>query len=317
MLIIATVLLVVAVPLLGLSADMFVDAASRISHRYRLAPVFVGVVLLGFGTSLPEALASIIAALDGQLDVAAGNVIGSNVANLTLVLGGASLLCVTTFPASTLRKELVLMLSASLLLAGLLWDGYISRADGLILILGMAVSLCILAYSSRAKKTPRSDIEVYAPDTNEVSEGKAGILWVKLVCGLVGTVIGAYLLVRAALEIAQRFGLTGGLVGVSLVALGTSLPEMVTSYHAARRNEGELIVGNILGSNIFNVFLVAGAAGLVGPGRVEGALAGSATWLMLVVSMAVGLLAWRFRRIPRFAVPFLIGGYVFVLLVTA
>lgn len=307
----SVVLLLVGIVLLGRSADVFVDAAARVAAQYRLAPVLVGAVIIGFGTSLPEALASILAVLDGELDVAVGNVVGSNVANLTLVLGPAALLCAMVFPAPILRKELTLMLVSSLLLAGLLLDAHLSRFDGLTLVLGMVIALWVIVGFPGSVEA--SD-EVTGTDS--VSARPAAV-WVRLVLGLVGTVGGAYLLVRAALGIADRFGLTGGLVGVSLVAIGTSLPEMVTAYHAARRGEGELIVGNLLGSNVFNTLLVAGAAGLLGPGRVAAPLAGTATWLMVAVSLLVGLLAWSFRRVPRLAVPLLLGGYVFVLLATA
>lgn len=303
--------LLVAIPLLGRCAEMFVTATSRVASQYRLAPVLVGALIIGFGTSLPEALASVLAALNSELDVAVGNVVGSNVANLTLVLGPAALMCTTAFPASILRRELTLMLAASFLLAALLLDTRLSRLDGLLLLSGMVASLFVLVRSAEPTSTQ--------PSTEEFSEvtGPSRTMWARLLLGLTGTVGGAYLLVRSSLGLADHFGLTGGLVGVSLVAIGTSLPEMVTSYHAARRDEGELIVGNLLGSNVFNALFVAGSASVLGPDLVAGDLAGTATWLMAAVTVLVGALAWGFRRIPRLAVPLLMAGYVVILFVTA
>lgn len=303
--------LLVAIPLLGRCADIFVTATSRVALRYRLAPVLVGALIIGFGTSLPEALASVLAALNSELDVAVGNVVGSNVANLTLVLGPAALMCTTAFTVPILRRELTLMLAASFLLAALLLDARLSRLDGLLLLAGMAAALFVLVRSAESTSMPPS-----AEEFSEVT-GSALALWARLLLGLIGTVGGAYLLVRSSLGLADYFGITGGLVGVSLVAIGTSLPEMVTSYHAARRDEGELIIGNLLGSNIFNSLFVAGLASVLGPGLVTGALAGIATWLMVAVTVLVGVLAWGFRRIPRLAVPLLIAGYVALLFVTA
>lgn len=303
--------LLVSIPLLGRSADMFVTATSRVATQYRLAPVLVGALIIGFGTSLPEALASVLAALDGELDVAVGNVVGSNVANLTLVLGPAALMCTTAFPPPILRRELTLMLTASFVLAALLLDAHLSRLDGLVLLIGMVLALLVLLRSTGPTSGPAD-----AEETTEVIKSPR-LMWVRLLLGLTGTVGGAYLLVRSSLGVADHFGLTGGLVGVSLVAIGTSLPEMVTSYHAARRAEGELVVGNLLGSNVFNSLFVAGAAGVLGPGAVTSELAGTATWLMVMVAVAVAVLAWGFRRVPRLVVPFLIAGYVVVLFVTA
>lgn len=304
--------LIFSVPLLGRSADTFVSAASTVSLRYRVPPVIVGAVLIGFGTSLPEMLASVLAALDGQLDIAVGNVVGSNAANLTLVLGPAALLCAITFPPPVLRREVVLMLGSSLLLVALLLDAAFSRVDGLLLCLAMFGALYLIMRAAR-----EGDVALEDEVAEYVREERTGRIWWALLGGLVGTVLGAYLLVSSATSLAERVGLTGGLVGVSLVAIGTSLPEMVTTYHAARRGEGELIVGNLLGSNVFNTLLVAGLAGVVGPGRVSERLAGPAVWTMLGVSVLVTVMAFSIRRVPKAVTPLLLGAYVTMLLIVA
>jgi cation:H+ antiporter len=312
-LVLSVLVLAVSVPLLGRSADVFVTAVSRVATLYRLAPVLVGALIIGFGTSLPEALVSVLAALGGSRDVGVGNIVGSNVANLTLVLGPAALLCVTAFSVEVLRREMVLMLASAVLFAGLLFDGQLSRSDGALLLLGLVATVVALTRPPKGASTAPTE----GASEEDASDVPTAGLWFRVALGLVGTVVGAYLLVWSAVTIAEHFGLTGGLVGVSLVAIGTSLPEMVTSYHAARRHEGELIVGNLLGSNMFNVLFVAGAAGLVGPGAVDAQLAGVATWTMVLVSLLVALLALVFRRVPRFSVPFLLAGYVLVLVAVA
>jgi cation:H+ antiporter len=310
--VVAVLVLLVSIPVLSKSADIFVTSASRASLRYHMSPVLVGALIIGFGTSLPEALASVLAAASGEIDVAVGNVVGSNVANLTLVLGPAALLCAIVFPPPVLRREVVLMLASSIIFVALLSDNALGRGDGLILLAGLGVVVGAMVRTSGGDDELEREVAEFAD-----GDFTSGQLWMRLVLGLTGTVLGAYLLVRSASTIADHLGLAGGLVGVSIVAIGTSLPEMVTSYHAARRGEGELIVGNLLGSNIFNTFLVGGMAALVGPGAVGARLAGGATWTMVAVSATVALLALSFRRIPKAAAPFLIAGYAAVLIAVA
>lgn len=305
--------LLVSIPILGKAADMFVTAASRVSLRYRVSPVVVGAVVIGFGTSLPEALTSVLAAVDGSIDVAVGNIIGSNAANLTLVLGPAALLCAITFPPPILRREVMLLIASTALFTILIFDKDLSRFDGLILTSALA-----LAVYSMARSATRGDAELER-EVVEYAESEPGesTVWLRLIGGAVGVVVGAYVLLFAATNLASYAGLSGGFVGVSIVAIGTSLPEMVTSYHAARRKEGELIVGNLLGSNVFNALFVGGASALVGPGPVSEQLAHPAAWVMCAVTLVVATAAFAFRRLPRSAAPVLLLAYIAVLFIAA
>jgi cation:H+ antiporter len=313
MLALEIVLLLLSVPLLARASESFVAGASGISLRYKVSPVVIGAVVIGFGTSLPEALASVVAAFSGSLDVAVGNVIGSNVANLTLVLAPAALLTAVRFSPAVLRRELLAMLLSALLLVITLLDSRLTLLDAALLGVSMVLVLVFVLRGSSSAEDAELEREV--KEFLDEDAGKYGV-WARAVGGLVGTVAGAYLLVWSASALANRAGLSEGFVGVSIVAVGTSLPEILTALHAARRGEGELIVGNILGSNVFNALMVMSLASFAGPGNVSPDLATSSAWVMLGLSAVVGFVTYTVRRIPRFLAPLLFLAYPLLLAFT-
>lgn len=268
-------------------ADQFVKGSSAIAKIYRIPPVIIGVVLLGFGTSLPESLVSITAARTGDLDIGVGNIIGSNVANLGLVMACAVTFTKILIPRPIISKEGLLTLGSSVALALVLVNESISRMEGCLLLVG---GVLVLLYILR-NNAPNG------PDTIEKVEHKAPTEMFRVACGLAGTVIGAFFTVRGAAGLADSWGITGGFVGFLLIAMGTSLPELVTTVSCARRGETDLIIGNLFGSNIFNCLLVGGLMGIAGPGQIsDSTLTGKGLFFMILIT--VTLLALAINRKP-------------------
>jgi cation:H+ antiporter len=300
--------------LLTFSADQFVVGSARLSAALRISPVVIGALVIGFGTSAPELLVSGLAAGQGHLDLAVGNIVGSNVANLTLVLGVAALIRPLRVTSRTLAREAPLAAVGTFVLAVLVQGG-LSRLEGSLLLVAMvAATTWILASAGEEDPELLTEVERYAGGDRprlKIEMLRAGL-------GLLGTLAGAQILIRGAEGIAERLGVAEGVVGLTLVALGTSLPELVTAIQAARRNEGSLIVGNLLGSTMTNSLAVAGVAGVVGPGPlVDPHLAGVATLLMAIVAATGWFLMGTGRIVHRWEGVLLLAGYVgaFVLMV--
>jgi cation:H+ antiporter len=276
--------------LLTKAADQFVVGAARLSALLRISPIVIGAIVIGFGTSAPEMFVSGIAAGQGDIDLGVGNIIGSNIANLSLVLGTAGVLISFSISSKVLRREMPLSAAGAVLFTLLLVGG-LTRVDGLILAGALVLFLAFILQDARLS----SDRELVGEVKEFVGEDEVGARRESLrtFLGLVGTLVGAQALVWGATTIANEVGLSEGFVGLTLVAIGTSLPELVTTIQAARRREDELIVGNLLGSNIFNSLGVGAVVALVGPGPLtDPDLLRVAAPLML----GVIILAWLFLR---------------------
>ena len=257
-LVVALIEVLLGVVLLAKAADHFVEGAARVAAKANMSPVLVGAVVVGFGTSAPELLVSTLAAGSGDTDLGIGNIVGSNVANLSLVLGSAALLIPVLVTRAVLVREAPLSLLSVLLFGFLAFSGGgLSRTDGLILAVLLVGSLAWIILGGRI-----------AEEVEELGEGPFGREVLRTILGLLGTVAGAQLLVWGAMGVADRVGLSGGFVGFTLVAVGTSLPELMTGIAAARKGETDLLLGNLLGSNLFNSLAVGAAIALVGPGPI-------------------------------------------------
>lgn len=277
--------LLVGIAVLSKAADQFVEGAARLAVMLKISPIVVGAVIVGFGTSAPEMVVSGIAATQGKDDVGIGNIIGSNLANLSLILGAAALVVPLTIDKRVLKKELPLATGAALIFAGLLINGDgISTRDAVIFIVLLAAALTYLLLGDGSDESMADEVEEIAGDGDHSLGGES----VRTLIGLVGTVGGAWLLVWGATSLADELGINGGFVGVTLVAIGTSLPELVTAIAAARQKQTDLIVGNLLGSNLFNSFAVGAVLGFLGNGTVtDPSLTGLDLYFMLaVVGMA-------------------------------
>lgn len=279
--------LLAGVALLAYAADQFVIGAARVALLKKISPLAVGVVIVGFGTSSPELLVSVIAAAGGDAPVAVGNIVGSNIANLTLLLGIGALILPLAVESKTVRREAPITVGATVAFALVVQSG-VAWWEGLILLAAMLVVIALVMRNG--SKDP------LGIEADEFVDGHAHRLSTEALrtgLGLVGTLFGAQLLLGGALDLAALAGLDDGFVGATLVAVGTSLPELVTVIQSARRNEGDLILGNLLGSNIFNALAVGGLVGLFGSGAAVGAP------LALVAStlaIAAAVLAWLLMK---------------------
>lgn len=290
-------------------ADQFVVGSARLAVLLRVPAVVIGALVLGFGTSLPELFVSGMAALDGERDLAVGNVVGSNTANITLVLGVAATLTAVRISTRTLRRELPISAGAVGLFALLTWDG-LARWRGVVLLAAFALALGALLWNRGDDSGQELDEEL----TDLLDGVTRRTLWVEAVrvgLGLVATLVGAHVVKEAALGIAAEVDLSEGFVGLTLVALGTSLPELVTAVVGARRGEDELVVGDLLGSNVFNSLAIGGAVHLLGPGPLaEVDLAHLAVVVMLGATALCWLFMGRRLEIARWEAIALIGVYL-------
>jgi cation:H+ antiporter len=316
-LVIDLTLLLAGLVLLVRSADVFVDAAAALSIQWRIPPVVVGAVVIGLGTSAPEVLISTLAAVEGDAALGVGNIIGSNIANLSLVLGVAALLAPVAVASSTLRREAPVSVLAVATFGAAVAIG-LPRWSSVVL-LGAMAAVVVAATRVRAMA---GDEELVEEVLEEVAEQPADPRSrarrpLRALAGLLGTALGAQVVVTGAVGIADETGLSGGFVGLTLVAVGTSLPELVTAVQAARRGQDELVLGNVLGSNIFNSLLAGGLVVLIEPGPLDDrSLATRGVAVMVAVSILAWVLMERRRRIGRLAAGTLLAGYGVAVAVT-
>lgn len=246
-------LLALGLVLLFLGGDWLVIGASTLATRYGVPPMIVGLTIVGFGTSTPELLVSVQAALNGQSGIAIGNVIGSNIANILLIGGVTAVIAPMLTPFQPLKRDLTIMLLATLCLPLILWSGSIGIIEGSVLLAGLAAFLMLSLRSIQKNENPETN-------TTPLWQSALGI-----VVGLVALMIGANLLVQSASTIARTYGISEAMIGLSVVAIGTSLPELATSVIAALRGQREIAIGNIIGSNIFNLLFILGLTAVITP----------------------------------------------------
>ncbi|MFM7444878.1 MAG: calcium/sodium antiporter, partial [Tabrizicola sp.] len=243
---------VVGLVILVAGGEFLVRGASAIARAFHLSPLLIGLTIVGFGTSAPELIVSLQAALEGQPGIAIGNVLGSNIGNILLILGISALIAPLIIPGRKLWRDLGFMLLATATIWVMLLDGQVTRLDGLILLAGLAAFL-VTAVIAGQGHPPEPGHETFGPNWRP---------WVMTGAGLLLLVIGARFLVDSATTIARDFGISEAVIGLTIVAIGTSLPELATSVIAAYRKQTEISVGNIVGSNIFNIFGILGLTAL-------------------------------------------------------
>lgn len=284
--------------LIGLawSADRFVTGAGALARSLGVPVLVVGIVIVGFGTSAPELLVSANAALKGNPGIAVGNALGSNIANVVLVLGVAALAAPLVIRSRMLWQEIPLTLAAMLVVGATLYDLYLRRAESIVLLCLMGLFLVALMYRARTSQSDpySSELEHAIPEAD--APGRAA-LWT--VAGLAILLLSSHVLVDGAVDIAHAFNVSELVIGLTIIAIGTSLPEVATALASVRNNEPDIAIGNVLGSNTFNMFGVIGVAGVIQPSQVEP----DAVWrdwpVMVGVFLAFVLLAWGFGRINR------------------
>ena len=292
--------------LLTAFSEQFVVGAARIAKALRMSAIVIGAVVIGFGTSLPELLVSVVAAVGGAPDIALGNVVGSNIANMTLVLGAAAVLTPIVVMSSVIKREAPLALAAMLGLAiVLVLDN--PRIGGLVLLVSLVIVLGLIVYAG--SEDPDDPLGTETAEALDGADHRTGVEITRALVGLVGTLAGAQLVVIGAEGIADRAGLSEGFVGLTIVALGTSLPELFTAIQAGRKGETDLVVGNVLGSNIFNSLGIAGIAILIAPGAVASSITGLGMIAMLVLGAFAFLVMVTGSRVVRWEGALLLIAY--------
>ncbi len=291
--------------LLAFAADRFVMAAARLSHHWGMSPILVGALIVGMGTSAPELLVSGLAAAKNEVDLALGNAVGSNVANVTMVLGGTAMLAPLAGNLAVLKREGATMFLAVAALAVMLWDLKVTRVEGICLLSGMGVAAWLIVRWARLDgKTADAPIE--GDDDSEEVRPRREILFGLLSLGL--TLLGADLLVRGGTELAESIGVGSAFVGMTLVAVGTSLPELATSIAGIRQGEHDMVLGNVVGSNLFNALAVAGLGATLAPGPIDPGFRLGAVSMVLCSALA-GFLAITGRELVRWEGLVLLGGF--------
>lgn len=235
-------------------ADWFVDGSSSIATKFKIPQLVIGLTIVAMGTSAPEAAVSITAAIKGSADITVGNIVGSNILNILIILGICSVITTLSVAKSTIRAEIPIMIAITLLLLGLGYDGEIVFWEGIILLLAFVAYLTYVFFISKNNTAQE--------ETKELSIVKALVF---TVIGLVLIVWGSDVTVDAATKIAKQLGLSERFIGLTIVALGTSLPELFTSVLAARKGNADIAIGNIVGSNIFNILFVVGISAVIIP----------------------------------------------------
>ncbi|MBE0380321.1 calcium/sodium antiporter [Pseudoalteromonas prydzensis] len=284
--------------LLVWSADRFVDGAAATAKYAGMPSLLIGMVIVGFGTSAPEMVVSAMAAVDGNPDLALGNALGSNIVNTGLILGVTALIAPIVVHSKIVRKELPLLLIIGLFFGALLWNGALERFDAMLLLIGFFVLIAWSIYSAMSNKGDSLETDTeQALHSHEMTLGKA-IFW--LIFGLIILVISSRILVWGSVSIAQSLGVSDLVIGLTIVALGTSLPELAASIIAVRKGEHDIAIGNVVGSNMFNILAVVGIAGLITPITSVAPEVLSRDWLVMMAMMvALLMMAYGFRRQGR------------------
>ncbi len=310
--ILSLVLIFAGIAVLVFSANVLVETSSNLALRWGVSLAVIGAIVVGFGTSLPELAVSLASAVRNDIDLAAGNVVGSMVANLSLVLGGAVL--ISRVSISTSGRSLCLYLPLSLLstLVFIFFlRGGISRWEGGVMILLLLLSLTLMYRKGAEEETglvssPQRDKGAIAAQFNLTKE------LAKLIASLAGVVIASYGVTEGAIDLADRWGVKSGFIGISLIAVGTSLPELVASTVAAKKGKYGLIIGTVLGSNVFNGFGIGGFIGLIAPGESEdGSIVGTLDTTLTLAAVALSaIFILSGRKIVRTEAGILLASYI-------
>ena len=264
------VYLIAGLVLLVAGAEVLVRGAAKLAAQFGIPPLIIGLTVVAFGTSAPETAVSVQAALDGSGDLAIGNVVGSNIANVLLILGLTALIAPLIVSRQLIRLDVPIMIGASLLTFGLAWDGSLSRLDGALLFAGILAYTAFLIFNARKDKDGEDDEFAKEFGLDEAPKPYAWAINLGLIiAGLVLLVTGSNFLIEGAVTLARALGISELVIGLTVVAVGTSLPELATSILAAIKGERDIAVGNIVGSNIFNLLCVLGLASLVSPAAIS------------------------------------------------
>ena len=291
-------------------AEWLVKGASRFASSFNIKPVVIGLTIVAFGTSTPELVTSVIASIKHSSDIAMGNVIGSNIANIGLILGLSAIVQPLKIDMKLIYREMPIMVGISMLLYFMGWNGALSRLEGGILLIGILAYTC---YVYRVALKESKSIELEYEEFIGIKDNVAKDIFL-IIIGIGALVGGAYMLVHSAIYFARVIGISELVIGLTVIAVGTSIPELATSMVAAIRKESDISVGNVLGSNIFNILAVLGIAAIIQPLQVNSASLRIDMPVMLFFSIfLIPIITWKFVLTRGQGVLLLIwyGAYVF------
>jgi len=307
--------IIVGFTLLVWGADRFVHGASATARNLGVSPLIIGLTIVGFGTSAPEMLVSIMAAMEGNPGLAVGNALGSNITNIALVLGVTALVCPLVVKSETLRREYPAMFAVMLLSLVLVMDGELSRKDGTILLCGLVLMLYWMVSLGLRKNRVDPMASEYDQEIPHISMPWA-IFW--LLIGLLILLASSRILVWGAINIATAMGVSDLIIGLTVVAIGTSLPELAASVMSALKKEPDIAIGNVIGSNMFNLLAVLGLPGVIAPLTLDPAVLSRDFPIMIGLSIALFTMAYGFRtagRINRVEGGLLVTAYISYMIV--
>ncbi|MCA1764841.1 MAG: calcium/sodium antiporter [Desulfobulbaceae bacterium] len=293
------------------SADRFVEGSASTARYFGMPPLLIGMVVVGFGTSAPEMVVSALAASQGNPGIALGNAYGSNITNIALILGVTALISPIAVHSQVLCKELPILTVVTALAAWQIWDGGISRLDAVVLLGVFAVVMAWTIWQGMRQKADALGSEMEKELENRALPIRRAVFW--LVVGLALLVVSSRILVWGAVEIAHGFGVSDLIIGLTIVAVGTSLPELASSIIAARKGEHDIALGNILGSNLFNTLAVVGIAGAIHPLAVGPEVFNRDMLVMAALTLSLFVIGYGFRgagRINRIEGSMLLACYV-------
>ena len=304
-----SLLFIVGLGVLYYGAEWLVKGAAGLALHYGIRPLVVGLTVVALGTSMPEFVVNFFAALSNEDGLALGNIVGSNICNIALILGSSALVIPLAVTPGTLRKEYPIMLVVMLLFYGVALDGRIGKADGLLLVSGLVVFLVFLVLDGRRHRSRQMIEEVAHVDEEEEVEP----VWQRiafLTAGVAFLAVGAKFMVDAAVSIATEFDVSPAVIGLTIMAVGTSLPELAASMVSAMKQETDLSIGNVLGSNLLNVLFVIGLIALIHPLDVDATAIRVHFPVMIVFSLLLLPLMWTKYQITRFEGGLLLVGFV-------
>lgn len=303
-------LLVLGVGLLTIGGEALIRGALSASRRLGVSPLLSGLIIVGFGTSAPELVVSVDAALNQRPDIAIGNVVGSNIGNILLILGICALITPLAVKPLALRRDAVTVVAASILFLVLVGGSALSPADGVIFLMALLAYLVWAYWSESFHATPSA--ELHKAEAEELTVLPKSMAWivVTVIIGLLLLISGSQVLLMGAVGIAEHYGVSEAVIGLTLVAVGTSLPELSISVIAALRRHADVAVGNILGSNIFNLLGILGISVLLQPLPVHARILQFDQWVMLGSSLLLLLFLYTGHRLSRLEGAVLLAGYV-------
>ncbi|QSH42186.1 calcium/sodium antiporter [Lentisphaerota bacterium ZTH] len=297
--------------LLFWSADRFIDGAAAAAKHAGMSPLLIGMVVVGFGTSMPELLVSALSSWQGDAGLALGNAYGSNITNIALILGVAALINPITVSSKVLKRELPILSIITLFTMAMLYGGEITRLDGIMLLLAFGALMVWTIRQGLKNRHDKLTSEIKSETSGKLISVRFSIIL--LVVGLAGLLISSRMLVWGAVKIAHSLGVSDLIIGLTVVALGTSLPELASSIAAARKNQHDIALGNIVGSNLFNTLAVVGTAAVIRPLGVAREVIWRDWPVMFLLTTSLFLIGYGFKgrkgRINRYEATFLLAAY--------